>query len=49
MLGMRRLEDEGCRRVIFYRETADDRDRYGPVDGGDRRLGYTFIPPAAAS
>jgi hypothetical protein len=49
VLGMQRLEDEGCRRVIFDRETADDRDWYGPVDGGDWHLGYTFIPPAVAS
>jgi hypothetical protein len=46
---MQRLEDEGCRRVVFDRATANDQDWYGPVDGGDWHLGYTFIPPAAAS
>jgi len=47
VLGMQRLEDEGCRRVVFDRATASDDDWYGPADGGDWHLGYTFIPPAA--
>jgi hypothetical protein len=45
VLGMRRLEDEGCRRVMFDRSSANDDDRYGPADGGDWHLGYTFIAP----
>jgi hypothetical protein len=46
VLGMQRLEDEGCRRVMFDRSSATDDDWYGPIDGGDWHLGYTFIPPA---
>jgi len=46
VLGMRRLEDEGCRRVMFDRSSANDDARYGPADGGDSHLGDTFIPPA---
>jgi len=34
VLGMRRLEDEGCRRVMFDRSSANDDDWYGPADGG---------------
>ena len=49
VLGMRRLEDEGCRRVTFDRSSANDADRYGPVDGGDWHLGYTFVPPAPSA
>lgn len=47
VLGMRRLEDEGCRRVMFDRSSANDADWYGPADGGDWHLGYRFIPPPA--
>jgi hypothetical protein len=42
-LGMQRLEDEGCRRVVFDRATASDDDWYGPNDGGDWHLGCTFV------
>jgi hypothetical protein len=31
---------------VFDRSSANDADWYGPADGGDWRLGYTFIPPA---
>jgi hypothetical protein len=45
VLGMQRLEDEGCRRVMFDRSSVTDEDWYGPADGGDWHLGYTFVPP----
>ena len=45
VLGMRRLEDEGCRRVMFDRSSANDDDWYGPADGGAWHVGYTFIAP----
>jgi hypothetical protein len=47
VLGMQRLEDEGCRCVMFDRSSSDDDDWYGPADGGDWHLGYTFIPAPA--
>jgi hypothetical protein len=43
-----RLEDEGCRRVVFDGATASDDDWYGRTDGGDWHLGCTFVPPAAS-
>ena len=48
-LGMRRLEDEGCRRVAFDRTSVTDAEWYGPPDGGDWHLGYTFVPPPRES
>jgi hypothetical protein len=47
VLGMQRLEDEGCRCVMFDRSSSDDDDWYGRADGGDWHLGYTFIPAPA--
>jgi hypothetical protein len=49
VLGMRRLEDERCRRVTFDRSSANDADWCGPADGGDWHLGYTFVPPAPSA
>jgi hypothetical protein len=48
VLGMQRLEDEGCRRVMLDRSSVSDDDWYGPADGGDWHLGYVFIPPTPA-